>query len=170
MKSPMSVAYYGNPKSTTTAKDLKIMSTEVKVRMAAGAEDLVPRKAHEGDAAFDVRSNADSVIKPYEVQLISTGVFLELPSGFEAQIRPRSGLAAKHSLTILNSPGTIDSGYRGEVCVIMFNASSSEYKVHRGDRIAQMVIQRLPEVELVLCDTLNDSTRGANGFGSTGKR
>lgn len=146
------------------------MVTQIKVRMAAGAEDLMPRKAHDGDAAFDVRSNAESSIKPYEVQLISTGMFLELPPGFEAQIRPRSGLAAKHSLTILNSPGTIDSGYRGEVCVIMFNASPTEYKVSRGDRIAQMVIQRLPEVELVSAAELSESRRGANGFGSTGKR
>ncbi len=146
------------------------MVTEVKVRMAPGAEDLLPRKAHDDDAAFDVRSNVDIVLNPGETQMVATGIFMELPPGFEAQVRPRSGLAAKHSLTILNAPGTIDAGYRGEVCVIMYNAGAEDYHIHHGDRIAQMVIQRLPEVVIVACDELAESRRGANGFGSTGKR
>ena len=96
-------------------------------------------------------------------------IALELPPGYEAQIRPRSGLALKHDLMLTNSPGTIDAGYRGEVGVIMYNGGTAEFPIRRGDRIAQMVITALPEVKLVKADSLNDSTRGSGGFGSTGK-
>ena len=95
---------------------------------------------------------------------------MELPVNYEAQIRPRSGLALKHNITLTNSPGTIDAGYRGEVGVIMFNHGPAEFEVKRGDRIAQMVITELPEVELDLVESLSESDRGAGGFGSTGKQ
>lgn len=96
---------------------------------------------------------------------------LELPTGFEAQIRPRSGLAAKHAITVLNAPGTIDAGYRGEIRVILLNAGTQDFAVTRGDRIAQMVIQTLPDVRLVLAaDDLSQTDRGDGGFGSTGTR
>ncbi len=142
--------------------------TIVKFNMHPGCEDLQPRKSHAEDAAFDLRARENAELAPGATVLVPTGLFLELPVGFEAQVRPRSGLAAKSSLTILNSPGTIDAGYRGEVQVILHNAGKTSFHVERGDRIAQMVIQRLPEVELVAAKQLNESTRGAGGFGSTG--
>ncbi len=144
------------------------MATSVKFRMNPGDEDLTPGRAHHDDAAFDLRSRENTSLPPGEVTVVPTGLFLELPHGFEAQVRPRSGLAAKHAITIPNAPGTIDAGYRGEVCVIMFNLGKKEYSVSRGDRIAQMVIQRLPDIELVPAESLAESKRGSGGFGSTG--
>ena len=107
---------------------------------------------------------------PGKVALAPTGLFLELPVGYEAQIRPRSGMALKFSMTLLNTPGTIDAGYRGEVGCIMFNAGEQPYEIKRGDRIAQMVISALPDVQMVECGELNETDRGAGGFGSTGKQ
>jgi dUTP pyrophosphatase len=144
------------------------MAQPIRYRMREGDEELAPSRAHHDDAAFDVRAAKPDVVQPGTVALISTGLFLELPTGWEAQIRPRSGLALKKSITLLNSPGTIDAGYRGEVGIIVFNAGTEPFEVARGDRIAQMVIQRLPEVELVRADELSETTRGAGGFGSTG--
>jgi dUTP pyrophosphatase len=144
------------------------MAQLIRFRMREGDEALAPARAHHDDAAFDIRAAKPDVIEPGKVSLVSTGLFLELPTGWEAQIRPRSGLALKKSITLLNSPGTIDAGYRGEVGIIVFNAGSEPFEVARGDRIAQMVIQRLPEVELVCVDALSETMRGAGGFGSTG--
>ena len=137
--------------------------------MLEGCGDLIPAKAHADDAAFDLRSRADMIIPVNRSTLVPTGVFMELPVNYEAQIRPRSGLALKHNLTLTNSPGTIDAGYRGEVGVIMFNHGPEEFAVKRGDRIAQMVIAELPEVELQIASTLSDSDRGEGGFGSSGR-
>jgi dUTP pyrophosphatase len=141
----------------------------VRFTMMEGCEDLEPRKAHHDDAAFDLRAREDAVLVPAKPALVPTGLSIELPYGYEAQVRPRSGLAIKHALTVLNTPGTIDAGYRGEVCVIMMNAGEEAYEIKRGERIAQMVINELPEVEMVKVDALSDSKRGAGGFGSTGK-
>ena len=138
--------------------------------MLEGYEDLMPAKAHHDDAAFDLRSRVDMILSPGEPHLVATGIYMEFPAGYEAQVRPRSGMALKHALTVLNTPGTIDAGYRGEVCVIMLNAGKESYEIKRGDRIAQMVINKLPEVELISVDELSDSQRGAGGFGSTGKK
>lgn len=137
--------------------------------MEKGAEDLFPRKAHSSDAAWDLRSRIDAELPVKKSFLIPTGVYIELPENFEAQVRPRSGLALKHDLMLTNSPGTVDAGYRGEVGVIMYNAGTMPYKISRGDRIAQMVICKLPEVELELADDLAGSDRGEGGFGSSGK-
>ena len=142
---------------------------QVKIRMQEGCEDLMPKKAHHDDAAFDIRSRVDMVIEPGVPHLVATGIFMEFPAGYEAQVRPRSGMALKHALTVLNTPGTIDAGYRGEVGVIMLNAGKEPYEVKRGDRVAQMVINKLPEVEIVAVNDLSDTTRGTGGFGSTGK-
>ncbi len=142
----------------------------VKVKMLEGTDDLRPAKAHHDDAAFDLRARVDMDLSPGEPHLVPTGVFMELPIGYEAQVRPRSGLALKHALTVLNSPGTIDAGYRGEVSVILLNAGKSPYSVKRGDRIAQMVISKLPDVDMVFTDSLAESKRGTGGFGSTGKK
>ena len=146
------------------------MATEIKIRMAADAADLFPVKAHSSDAAWDLRARIAMELPVKRSTLVPTGVFIELPENFEAQVRPRSGLALKHDLMLTNSPGTIDSGYRGEVGVIMYNGGTEEFKINRGDRIAQMVICKLPEIELCEAETLSDTNRGEGGFGSTGKK
>jgi dUTP pyrophosphatase len=145
------------------------MKVEIKIKMLEGCEDLAPNKAHADDAAFDIRTRVDMELKPAEPHLVPTGIFMEFPPGYEAQVRPRSGLALKHAISVLNSPGTIDAGYRGEVSVIIMNCGKTSYIIKRGDRIAQMVINKLPEVEISIVDTLSASARGTGGFGSTGK-
>ena len=144
-------------------------SVVVKFKMMDGCDDLTPEKAHHDDAAFDIRSRVDIDLEPGKSILVPTGIFIELPHHYEAQVRPRSGLALKHTLTVTNSPGTIDAGYRGEVGVIMLNAGKENYSVKRGERVAQMVIAKLPQVALIKVEELTDTTRGAGGFGSTGK-
>lgn len=146
------------------------MAVTVRFRMSEDARDLKPAKAHPDDAAYDLRSRTDLTVMPGKVTLAPTGLFLELPVGYEAQIRPRSGMALKFSITLLNTPGTIDAGYRGEVGCIMFNAGDQPYEIKRGDRIAQMVISALPDVDMVECGELTETDRGAGGFGSTGKQ
>lgn len=142
----------------------------VKFKMFEGCDDLVPRKAHHDDAAYDLRSRVDMELPSGQSVAVPSGLFIELPVGYEAQVRPRSGLALKHNLTLTNTPGTIDAGYRGEVGVIMFNLGKEPFAIHRGDRIAQMVICKLPAVEMVCVEELSDTLRGAGGFGSTGKK
>ena len=144
------------------------MSIAIKIHMDNGCEDLFPKKAHDDDAAFDLRSRIDTVIPSGKIMLVPTGVFMELPVGYEAQVRPRSGLALKHGITVLNTPGTIDAGYRGEVGVILINAGENDFSIARGDRIAQMVVQQLADVQLVSAEALSETARGAGGFGSTG--
>jgi len=148
------------------------MDQKVTVRfvMMDGCDDLEPQRAHFDDAAFDLRSRVDMEMEPHKPHLVPTGLFLELPEHYEAQVRPRSGLALKHAITVLNTPGTVDAGYRGEVGVILFNAGDEDFAIKRGDRIAQMVINRLPIVDFVKVDKLAESLRGAGGFGSTGKQ
>ena len=145
------------------------MPVTVKFKMLPDCRDLAPRKAHADDAAYDLRSRQDLVISNGTTVLVPTGLFLEIPPGYEAQIRSRSGLALKNALSLPNAPGTIDAGYRGEVGVIMYNRGEVPFRIRRGDRIAQMVISKLPEVDLVEVETLEESARGAGGFGSTGK-
>ena len=145
------------------------MSVTVKFRMLPECRDLAPAKAHPDDAAYDLRSRVDTEIPAGGTTLVPTGLFLELPVGYEAQIRCRSGLALKHDLSLPNAPGTVDAGYRGEVGVIVCNRGKAPFPVKRGDRIAQMVISKLPEVELVQVEELSETARGAGGFGSTGR-
>ncbi len=144
------------------------MKISVKVAMMDGCADLLPTKAHADDAAFDLKSRQDMIVPVGKSTLVPTGLFIELPVNYEAQVRPRSGLALKHNITLTNSPGTIDAGYRGEVGVIMFNHGPEEFPIKRGDRIAQMVITELPEVELITAGDLSETNRGSGGFGSTG--
>lgn len=146
------------------------MKVQVKIAMMADCADLLPARAHEDDAAFDLRSRADLTVPVGRSTLVPTGVFMEIPRNFEAQVRPRSGLALKHNITLTNSPGTIDAGYRGEVGVIVFNHGPEPFPVRRGDRIAQMVIAELPEVEIACVSELSASDRGEGGFGSTGRQ
>ena len=145
-----------------------MLKNMIKFKMASGCSDLAPAKAHPDDAAYDLKARTDVELAVGQSTLVPTGLFLELPVGFEAQVRPRSGLALKHNLSLTNSPGTIDAGYRGEVGVIMFNPGPAVFQVRRGDRIAQMVIAELAAVELVPAEELSETQRGAGGFGSTG--
>tara|TARA_B110000003_G_C16330327_1_gene410547 strand:+ start:113 stop:544 length:432 start_codon:yes stop_codon:yes gene_type:complete len=121
-------------------------------------------------AGMDLHSNitATVVLKPLERAIIKTGLFIELPFGFEAQVRPRSGLAAKYGLTVLNSPGTVDADYRGEIGVILVNLSNTDLKIENGERIAQLVIAKHERAEWVEVQELNETPRGEGGFGSTG--
>jgi len=130
----------------------------------------LPSYAHgpDEDAGMDLRSVEAVTLEPGVPFAVPTGITIELPPGYEAQVRPRSGLALKHALTVLNSPGTIDPGYRGEICVIMLNLGRSPYQIHSGDRIAQMVISTYVKAEWVE-EELGDSNRGAGGFGSSGR-
>lgn len=132
----------------------------------------LPQYATEGSSGMDVRANPDQeiVLQPLERVLVPTGLFIELPVGYEAQIRPRSGLAIKHGITCLNTPGTIDADYRGEIKIILVNLSNENQVIHPGDRIAQMVIQQIVQATWVLSDALNETARGVGGFGHTGKQ
>ncbi|WP_234399371.1 dUTP diphosphatase [Psychromicrobium lacuslunae] len=128
-----------------------------------------PSYAHPGDAGADLRARIDVEIAPGERVLVPTGVAIALPEGFVALIHPRSGLATKHGLTIVNAPGTVDAGYRGEIAVTLLNTDSQQpISLSRGDRIAQMVIQRVEYAQFIPVDELPESVRGAGGFGSTG--
>ncbi|HZT32976.1 MAG TPA: dUTP diphosphatase [Bryobacteraceae bacterium] len=131
---------------------------------------ILPRHAHgpEEDAGMDLHALEDTMLEPNVPRLVPTGLRIELPPGFEAQIRPRSGLALEHAITLPNSPATIDPGYRGEIRVILLNLGRHSYQVRRGDRIAQMVIARYQAIEWEEGD-LNNSRRGAGGFGSSGR-
>ncbi|UCE10852.1 MAG: dUTP diphosphatase [Candidatus Thorarchaeota archaeon] len=141
----------------------------VTVRVKRLSPDAVlPRKAKEGDVAFDLFSAVDCELQPGMRKPISTGLAMEIPKGFEGQVRPRSGLAMREGITTLNTPGTIDSGYRGEVKVILINHGEKSFKVEKGMRIAQLAVRSVPKVEFVASDTLEDTERGEDGFGSTG--
>ena len=113
-------------------------------------------------------TSAPVILKPLERTIVKTGLFIELPVGFEAQVRPRSGLAAKHGLTVLNSPGTVDADYRGEIGVILVNLSNTDFKIENGERIAQLVIAKHERAQWVEVQELNETSRGEGGFGSTG--
>lgn len=130
----------------------------------------LPEYATIGSAGMDIYADVDSdvVIKPGEVKLIPTGIAIELPDGYEAQIRPRSGLAFKYGITLLNAPGTIDSDYRGEIKIIMINLGKEDFVVKRGDRIAQMIVSKFEKVEWEEVEKLGETERGEGGFGHTG--
>ncbi len=130
----------------------------------------LPEYATEASAGMDLRANLDFPVelKPLQRALIKTGLYIELPVGIEAQIRPRSGLALKHGITVLNSPGTIDSDYRGEIGVILVNLSDTNFVVNHGERICQMVIAKHEKAEFQIVDLLENTERGAGGFGHTG--
>lgn len=122
-------------------------------------------------AGMDLRAFCETeiVLHPLERKLVRTGLFVEIPAGYEAQVRPRSGLALKHGITVLNSPGTIDADYRGEICVILINLSDKPFTINEGDRIAQMIISKHERVNWSLVAELSDTERGAGGFGHTGR-
>ena len=140
------------------------------VKLVNTSNNPVPAYATEQSAGMDLRANLESpvTLNPGERKLIPTGLHIQLPAGYEAQVRPRSGLALKKGITVLNSPGTIDADYRGDVGVILYNASDSPFVVENGERIAQMVVARYEQVEFDLVKTLDESSRGEGGFGHTG--
>ena len=144
----------------------------MKVQVINKSKHPLPQYATEQSAGMDLRANLDEpiVLKPLQRCLVPTGLYMALPEGFEAQVRPRSGLAIKKGIGVLNSPGTIDADYRGEVCVILVNLSSEEFVVEDGERIAQMVIARHEQAEWQEVEVLDETERGAGGFGHTGKK
>lgn len=139
-------------------------------RIVNKSKHQLPNYSTIASAGMDLRASLDEsiVLKPLERSLVPTGIFIELPLHYEAQVRPRSGLAAKNGITVLNTPGTIDADYRGEVKVILVNLSNEEFTIHDGDRIAQMVVAKHETVIWHPVDELNESERGAGGFGSSG--
>jgi len=144
----------------------------IAINIVNKSNNELPAYATAGSAGMDIRANLDQpvLLQPLERKLIPTGLFIELPIGFEAQIRPRSGLAIKQGITCLNTPGTIDSDYRGEIKVILINLSNEPQLLQHSDRIAQMIISSVVTADLKLVEILNDTVRGEGGFGHTGKK
>ena len=128
----------------------------------------IPQKAHEDDAGFDLYASEDFLLKAHCFGCVPTAISVELPDGFEAQVRPRSGLAAKYGVTVLNAPGTIDAGYRGEIKVILINHGNEDFTITAGMRIAQMIISPVLQARFVEASSLAESDRGEGGFGSSG--
>ena len=144
----------------------------MKIRIVNKSTNALPQYATTQSAGIDLRANLSEAVtlKPMERKLIPTGLFIELPEGYEAQIRPRSGLALKHGITVLNTPGTIDADYRGEIGVILINLSNEDFTIEHGERICQMVIARHEQAGWIQVEELNETERGAGGFGHTGKK
>lgn len=142
----------------------------IKVQVINKGHQQLPAYATLQSAGMDLRANLEAsvVLRPMERKLIKTGLFIALPEGFEAQVRPRSGLALKHGITVLNTPGTIDADYRGEIGVVLINLSQEDFVIEDGERIAQMVIARHEQAELVVVEELDETERGAGGYGHTG--
>ena len=144
----------------------------MKINIVNRSRHELPKYETEASAGMDIRANLDEpvVLKPLQRALIPSGLFIEIPVGFEAQIRPRSGLAAKYGITVLNTPGTIDADYRGEIKIILVNLSSEDFEIKDGERVAQMIISQHAKAELLAVEVLNETTRGAGGFGHTGHK
>jgi len=142
----------------------------LKLKIHKVDKDLpTPKYSHAGDAGMDIYAVEQGVLTPGEYRLFSTGIKVAIPEGHEIQIRPRSGLALKHGISIVNAPGTIDFGYRGMIGVVLINLGKETFEVKRGDRIAQMVLKRVEQAEVIEVEELDDTTRGEGGYGSTGK-
>ena len=144
----------------------------IQVKIVNEGKQQLPQYATAGSAGMDLRADIDRpiILKPLERKLIPTGLKIALPVGYEAQIRPRSGLAIKYGITVLNSPGTIDADYRGEVCVILVNLSNVDFVVNPSERIAQMVVAKHEQVDFQIVETLDETERADGGFGHTGKK
>lgn len=140
----------------------------INIPVEVSADEFLPSYANVGDAGADLRSTETIEIGARKRALVRTGVSIALPEGYVGLVHPRSGLALKHGITVLNAPGTIDSGYRGEIGVILYNTNNEPFTVYRGDRIAQLVVQKYETASFVLMDSLNETDRGSGGFGSTG--
>jgi dUTP pyrophosphatase len=143
----------------------------MEVRIVNKSRHELPKYETEFSAGMDLRANIEKEIflKPLERILVPTGLFIELPKGYEAQIRPRSGLAIKKGITVLNTPGTIDADYRGEICVILVNLSNEDFIIKDGERICQMIISEHKTIDWIVTENLNNTSRGTGGFGHTGR-
>lgn len=146
------------------------MDNIIKINAVNNSKNDLPHYATTGSAGMDVRANLSETVElaPLERRLIPTGLFVEIPQGYEIQVRPRSGLALKNGITCLNSPGTIDSDYRGEINVLLVNLSNVPFIINNNDRIAQLVVAKVEKAELILVQQLNETERNAGGFGHTG--
>lgn len=144
----------------------------MRIKIINKSKHPLPGYSTELSAGMDIRANIDNdiVLKPLRRALVKTGLFVEIPEGYEAQIRPRSGLAIKNGITVLNSPGTIDSDYRGEICIILVNLSEDDFIIKDGERICQMVIARHEKAEWIEVESLIETSRGTGGFGHTGEK
>jgi dUTP pyrophosphatase len=144
--------------------------SHVEIKIVNTSDNPIPEYATEGSAGLDLRASVSQpvVLQPMERKMIPTGLFLEIPEGYEVQVRPRSGMAIKHGITCLNSPGTVDSDYRGEIKIILINLSSEPHTINTGDRIAQMVVAKVEKAILKTTDQLQSTARGEGGFGHTG--
>lgn len=142
----------------------------LKVKVVNKGKQELPKYATIGSAGMDIRANLDKpmVLKRFERKLIPTGIYIQLPEGYEAQVRPRSGLALKHGLLVPNSPGTIDADYTGEVCVMLWNLGEEDFTINPGERIAQMIVSKYEQVDWVPVEELEKTERGDGGFGHTG--
>ena len=145
---------------------------QVEVKIVNTSSNKLPEYATPGSAGMDIRAHLDMplTLQPSERTMVPTGIFIELPIGYEAQVRPRSGLAVKQGITVLNTPGTIDADYRGEIKIILINLSREEQVINPGDRIAQIVVQQVEQVKWIPVQQLEATERGAGGFGHTGKQ
>ncbi|MEA3476696.1 MAG: dUTP diphosphatase [Bacteroidota bacterium] len=143
----------------------------MKIKIVSTSKHALPAYETIHSAGMDLRANLDEpiLLKPLERKLVSTGLFIELPEGYEAQIRPRSGLAIKHGISLVNTPGTIDADYRGEIKIIMINLSNDEFMINDGERIAQMIIASYEKAEWIKVEELSNTDRGSGGFGHSGK-
>lgn len=143
---------------------------QVEIKIINQSDNNPPQYATQGAAGMDIRANLPSplILQPLQREMVPTGLFIQLPEGYEAQVRPRSGMAHKQGITCLNSPGTVDSDYRGEIKVILINLSNEQQIIKHGDRIAQMVISKIEKANLQVVQQLNETERGAGGFGHTG--
>jgi len=141
----------------------------MKVKIINNSRNQLPRYQTEGAAGLDVCSKISLYILPGEVKVVQTGLYVEIPEGYEIQIRPRSGLAYRYGITVLNSPGTIDSDYRGEIGIILFNHGKEIFKITEGDRIAQLVLAKVEQIKWDTTSVFSETTRNIAGFGSTGK-
>ena len=151
-------------------REMVIFAVMIKVRIINKGHHQLPEYATPQSAGMDLRANIEEpiILKPMQRMLVSTGLFMALPAGYEAQVRPRSGLALKHGITVLNTPGTIDADYRGEVKVLLVNFSDTDFVINDGERIAQMVIAKHETADFIEVEELDETERGAGGYGHTG--
>ncbi len=154
------ILFFGFHRKLLVKMKIKIQKTDNEVK--------VPDYAHEGDSGMDLYAAEECILKPMERKLVSAGIKIEIPKGYEAQVRPKSGLALSHGISIVNTPGTIDSGYRGVVGVILINLGKEPYKVEKNKKIAQLVISKVENVKVEVVELLEETKRGEGGFGSTG--
>jgi dUTP pyrophosphatase len=164
-------AFHGGSNIELKESIEKSCKMSVKIKVISESRYGLPEYAHIGDSGMDVRANTDNPItlKSLERYMFPTGIFVEIPEGYEIQVRPRSGLAAKHGISVCNTPGTVDSNYRGEIKIILVNLSPDPYTIEPGERIAQLVLAKVEKAELDVTVNISDTSRGGTGFGDSGR-